>query len=231
MEHLEAGLDQDDVRGLPRDIGRAHHRNPHVGGVQGRGVVDAVAQKAHHVPAALQCEDDAILLPGRYAREDRRLLGHVTERRIVETVELIARDDGLVADADLPTDMTRDDIAVAREDLDLHAVRLELRERVGGIGQDGVREADKPGQHELGFIVSRVRRPGVEPAIRDREHAEPVGTELLVDRRAGVPGGIGQRLDAAIHFEGRRDGQHRFGGALGHQQSRPFGVAGCRHHD
>ena len=39
---------------LPRDVGRAHHRNADIGGVQRRRIVDAVAEKADHVPAPLQ---------------------------------------------------------------------------------------------------------------------------------------------------------------------------------
>ena len=229
---LSPGLTRMMSAASPRDVGRAHDRNPHVGGVQRRGVVDAVAQEAHDVPAALQREDDAILLRRGHAREDRGLLGNVTQRRIVETIELVARDDGLVADADLSTDVTRDHIAIAGDDFDLHAVCLELRERVGGIRQDGIREAEKPGQDELGFIGSRVRRPSAESTIRDREHAESVGTESLADRprrRVGPhrsTAGRGRPTSKAVD-----DGQHRFRGALGHEQSRPFAVAGCRHHD
>ena len=64
-------------------------RDADVGGVQRRRVVDAVAQVADHVAAALEGKEDPVLLRRRDAREDRRLLGDRSERRIGHPVHLV----------------------------------------------------------------------------------------------------------------------------------------------
>jgi hypothetical protein len=64
VKHVEASLRQQDVGGLAGDVDGARHRDPDIGGVQRRGIIDAVADEADHVTAALQGEQDARLLSG-----------------------------------------------------------------------------------------------------------------------------------------------------------------------
>ena len=75
FEHQQAVLQQDDVGGFLGDVHRAVDRDAHVGGLEGRGVVDAVAHEAHHVPVLLQGADDALLVGRRELGKDGGLLG------------------------------------------------------------------------------------------------------------------------------------------------------------
>ena len=59
FQHEQAPLEQDDVGRFLGDIHRGIHGNAHVGGLERRGVVDAVAQKAHGLALALEALDDA----------------------------------------------------------------------------------------------------------------------------------------------------------------------------
>ena len=94
------GCLQDDVGGVARDVGGGHHRDADVGGVQRRRVVDAVAHVADDVAAPLEREDDPVLLRRRDAREHRRLLGQVAERRVVDPGDLVAGHDLLFVEPD-----------------------------------------------------------------------------------------------------------------------------------
>ena len=49
LQHQQALFQQDDVGRLLGDVDRRVHRDAHVGGAQGRRVVDAVAQEADDV--------------------------------------------------------------------------------------------------------------------------------------------------------------------------------------
>ena len=49
LQDQQAVFQQDDVGRLLGDVHRAVHRNAHIGGLEGRRVVDAVAHEAHHV--------------------------------------------------------------------------------------------------------------------------------------------------------------------------------------
>ena len=93
MQHAQAGLPENDVGGLARHVGGRHHRDADVRGVQRRRVVDAVAHVADDVAAPLQREDDPVLLRRRDAREDRRLLRQMAERRVVDPRDVVAGDD------------------------------------------------------------------------------------------------------------------------------------------
>ncbi len=81
-------------------------------------------------------------------------------------------------------DVTRDQLVVAGQDLHGDAVALELRQHLGDIRQDGIGEADEACQHEIGLVVARVGVPWLQPAVGDRQHAQTVRAQPLVDRRA-----------------------------------------------
>ena len=62
MQDTEIPLEQDDVGRLARHLDRGGDGDPHVGGVKGGRVVDAVAQEPHDVAAPFQGEEDPVLL-------------------------------------------------------------------------------------------------------------------------------------------------------------------------
>ena len=83
--------------------------------------------------------------------------------------------------------MTRDQFVVAGQDLHGDAVALELRQHLGDIRQDRIGEADEAGEHEIGLVGARVRVARLQPAVGDRQHAQTVRAQPLVDRRARLP--------------------------------------------
>ena len=62
VKHSEATLAQNHVGCLARHIGRAHDRDPDVGGMKRRSIVDPVAHEPHNVATTLQREDHPVLL-------------------------------------------------------------------------------------------------------------------------------------------------------------------------
>ncbi len=63
-QYIQILLQQHKVGGFFGHIHGAIDRDAHIGGVQGRRVVDAVAHVADHMPRLLQGPDDALLLVG-----------------------------------------------------------------------------------------------------------------------------------------------------------------------
>ena len=61
-QHFEVVLEQDEIGGLTRNIDRALDRQAHVRRVQGRHVVDSVADVADDVTGLLESENQALLL-------------------------------------------------------------------------------------------------------------------------------------------------------------------------
>ena len=100
MEDAQVLLFEDDVGRLARHVRRRHDGDADVSRVQGWRVVDPVAHESDDVAAALQREDDPILLRRRHAREDRRFFGHVAKGRIVQARDVLAGDDVPIVDRD-----------------------------------------------------------------------------------------------------------------------------------
>ena len=71
FQHHQGLFQQDHVRRLFGDIDGGIDADPHVGGPQGRGIVDAVAHEADGVLAGLQGLDDPLLVRGRNAGKQR----------------------------------------------------------------------------------------------------------------------------------------------------------------
>ena len=101
MQHAKAALTENDGRCITRDVGRRHHRNAHVGRMERRRVIDAVAHVSHHVASTLQRENDSVLLGRRDPREDGRLLRQLTEGRVVGPGDVVAGDDPLIVERNL----------------------------------------------------------------------------------------------------------------------------------
>ena len=150
------GCLEDDVGRVARDIGGRHHRNADIGRVQRGRVVDAVAHVSDDVSASLERENDPVLLRRRDAREHRRLLREMAERRVVDPRDVLAGHDLLIVQPMRSADVTGDQLVIARQDLDGDAVALELRQHLADIREDRIGEADEAGQHEIGLVVARV---------------------------------------------------------------------------
>ena len=187
----QAGLEQDDVGGVARDVDGAGDRDADVGGVQRRRVVDAVAEEADDVAAALERQDDAVLLRGRDAREHassarRRGASAGSLMRSSSPPSTICAD----VEADLRADVARDQLVVAGEDLDGDAVARERRDAPRAHpASGGSAKVRKPASVEV-VLVARVDSAVARrhDARRDREHAEAVGAQLARTSRGSARG-------------------------------------------
>src|SRR6185437_1097668 len=70
LQHEQAVFEEDDIGRLFGDVDRAVYGNTDVGGFQGRGVVDPIAQESRDMAATLECLDDSLFLVGYQAGED-----------------------------------------------------------------------------------------------------------------------------------------------------------------
>ena len=117
---------EDDVGRFARDLDRGQHRDADVGGVERGRIVDAVAQEPDDVAALLQGDEDPVLLGRRDAREDRRLLRDMAASAV--SVSRSISSPGTTrahVQTDVRTDVPRDELVVARQDLHLDAVAAE----------------------------------------------------------------------------------------------------------
>ena len=114
VEHAQVLVEQDEVGGFARHVHGAVHREPDVGGVQRRRVVDAVAQVADHVPAAAERVNDAVLLGRRDAAEQAHGLGARRQRRIGQRLDLGSRQHAAHRQAQLGADVLRDQLVDRR---------------------------------------------------------------------------------------------------------------------
>ena len=183
-------------------------------------VVDAVAHEADDVPAALQREDDAVLLRRRDAREDGRLLGHVPERRVVDARR--ARRPCTICWSSSPTCRqtcrATSSLSPVRI-LTVHAVALELaRARRRRPAATGSAKLTKPARTRSASSSREYAARGVQPAVGDREHAETVRAQSLVDRRARLLASPRRAARPARRPRTPCSARGRFRRALGDQQ-------------
>ena len=130
-------------------------------------------------------------------------------RRIVDPRNVVTRHDLLIIERNAPAHVARNELVVADENLHRHAVTLELRQHIGDIRQDGVREADEAGENEFDLIVARVGVPRLQPAVRDRQNAQTVRAQSLVDRHARLSRGCVERCDLTSRLERGRQAEDR----------------------
>lgn len=73
-----------------------------------------------------------------------------------DAVEFVSEDDVLGVQADLRTDMVRDQITVAGQNLHHHAIATECCERLGGIGQRRVSKGEETSQRQVVLISDAI---------------------------------------------------------------------------
>src|SRR5664280_2581402 len=121
LQHQQAVFQEDDVGGFLGDVHGAVDRDAHIGGFQGRSVVDAVAHESQYVALALERADDAFFVRGGQPGKDAGGAGGFGQLRVVHRLDLGAEQDVLYRHAHLLADVGGDDLVVAGEDFDVHA--------------------------------------------------------------------------------------------------------------
>ena len=115
------GSKQDEVGRFAGDVHGPFDGDPDIGVVEGRCVIDAIAQVADDVPGLLQGADDALLLVGIDLGEQGR---HARPRchRASSRMELQigSSHDPLHRESDRPGHVHRHAAVVARDDLEAH---------------------------------------------------------------------------------------------------------------
>ena len=167
------GRRQDQRRGAARCIGCSADRDAAVGLAERRSVVDPVAGHGDDVTEFLQALHDLVFVLGEHPAEAvgaLDLAGDVgrDRRRARSVLEEIARDDEMVAHAELLGDLVADRDVVAGHHLDGEAELLGLGDGLLGVGARRIGQRDQAEQLP-GLAV-------VGP--RDAEGAVAVGCEV-----------------------------------------------------
>ena len=110
------------------DVHRRIDRDAHVGGAEGRGVVDAIAQEADHVPVALQGADDALLVRRRELGKDGGAVDGLRQLGVGHLFDGGAEQDLVNGQAYLPADGRGHQFVVAGEDAHLDVMLVQLGE-------------------------------------------------------------------------------------------------------
>ena len=181
----------------------------------------------------MQRPDDLELLVRVHPGEDRRALRSRHQRGVRERAQLLARQHALDRQADLTGDMKRDELVVAGDHLERHALASELGDRVADPRLGRVAEQDHALEDEVVLETARVVEAGRRPSRRHRPQ--------LLGRQGSRSHGHqpetigGRRVDQASQplVLGRLDGphgmvlpdvarprDHGFGRPLGHEERR-----------
>src|SRR5579871_1481354 len=198
-------LQQDDLRGIFSHIHAVHYGNADVRGVQRRSIVDAVTDVPDDVPAALQTENDPVLLLRRHSGKDGAVFGLVRQGSIVHGIDLVAGDDAVGRQPDIVGDLLRHVLVIAGHDDHGNAVFLQRIENCRDPLLGRVEECRKPGQRHLLLRRQRVSGLLLYLADGDSEGAESVGTQLLEGLlRLGSPAFI-ERLGNPVNDDSPAD--------------------------
>ena len=125
----EARLEQDDVGRGTGDVRGVVDADAHVGHMQSRRVIDAVAHVADDVPRLAQGADDLELLVGIDAGKDRgaRRAGH--QRGVGQPAHLVAGQDFVDLETDEARDVAGHQVIVAGDDLERDSLGRQCRDR------------------------------------------------------------------------------------------------------
>ena len=222
LQHAEILLQQNDVGRVLGDIDRAIDRDADIGGVQRRRIVDAVAEIADDVAAALQPKNDAVLLNGRDPAEQVRLFQPRGERLVAERFDLGAGQQPGDRNAELGADMLRHALVVAAEDLDADTLGPERGDGRPGARFGGSKKTTKPANTNSCSSATAARlRSGsssrqATPRARNPSALSPSKT-FAARARAASSSGRSSGLPGSSYRTGEPDDV--FGRALGNQQA------------
>ena len=108
-------------------------------------------------------------------------LGGFGELRVAHRLDLARRAAiSLDGQPDLAADLARDDLVVAGQDLDLHALARQRRDRLARAVLGRVEEGDEAEQGQVGLVrdANRSVFDGVHLLVGDGDDAEAVGVQL-----------------------------------------------------
>src|ERR1019366_2118957 len=119
------------------------------------------------------------LVVGRQLGEHDTAIGYLTKLSIVEANQFTAEYDVVDGQPDIATDLTRDEVVIAGQNLDRDSVRRERLERGGGTVLRRIEEGNKPGEDQVRLVAHRVRpMTWIEVPVRDGADAKAILVEF-----------------------------------------------------
>ena len=189
FQHHQVLLQQDQIRRLLGDVGGRVHRDADVRGAQGGSVVDSVAHESDDVPLAPQDADDPLLVRGREAGEQRRLLRRLGQFGVGHLLHVAAQQHRVGGEAHVLAHLAADELVVPGEDFYRHAMlvqRLDGASR-GVLGR--VQECDVSFEHEVALVILRADLLSRQLLCCHRQNPEAIVAEarrtLPSARRSG----------------------------------------------
>ncbi len=164
-----------------------------------------------------------LLVAGRHSGEQRGSLGGFREFRFAHLFHLTAQKHVFGGNAHFAADLPADQFIVTRDDLDRHAVLSQAGDGRfrGFLGR--VEESDVPHKDQSLFVVPGIGRLVLDRPIRDCQHTEPVGAQMLVFLLEVMDQIKIHRIDVVFQFEFGAASEDGFGGAFGDQPVRAVG--------
>jgi hypothetical protein len=123
-----------------------------MGGVDGRRIVDAVAEKADDMAAQPQRKDDATLLVGVDAGEQVDVIDLGHQCAVGKLLDLGAGEDAPRGQADRRGDMADDGGMIAGDDLEADARSGEACDRVARVALGWIGEHAEADERQLAFV-------------------------------------------------------------------------------
>jgi len=220
MHDLQVVGKQDHVRRLPRHVDCGIHRQADVGGLQRRGIVDAVSKIADDLSARFQRQDDAILLLRTHPAEKVGTLDHRLQAVVVQLRYLRPAEHALYLDAEHTADVAGHLLAVAGDDLQRDAVGGEHAQRLAGGLLRWVEKRGKPAKRQPGLVIHHGMRVIARDLLnRHAEHSKTFVAQRVQPLLQACPlGGFEGRAHVVV-FEVDRQPQNFLGCTLDHQEA------------
>jgi len=203
------------------------HRDPNVGLLEGRRIIDAVAGHRHHLALALQGAHQAQFLFRFDPGEDIDGQRGFGQRRVVKPGQVAAGQHPFGGEADLPGDGLGGDGVVAGDHLDPDAGRVAVADGGDGCAARRIDHADQADQRQVGPYRVGERGIGGDVAPGEEQYAHAlsgIGAGGLFD------GVAIERHRIAIRRQlGDAQGQQAFEGTLDVKHVAAVGAMGGRH--
>ena len=219
-QHVQTVLQEHDVGGFLGDVHRRIDRDPHVRGVQGRRIVDAVPQIAHDPTGFTQRQDQVLLLVRLDLGEDVDVRHAPPQRFRAHPPQFLSAQEPVPRQAHLGGDMGGDETVVTGDHLQRHSQPPQLVDRRPNSGFGGIakHQVSDQGHLALGLFAGSRRRSQV--ASRHAEQAEAFSLQRRM-LALEVVANCGQRHRRSVGADGRgADGQYIVERALRDQPMR-----------
>src|SRR5450759_2719119 len=224
LQYQQAVFQQDDIGRLLGDVHRAVHRNAHIGGPQGRGVVDAVAHEPQHMALALELTNDTLLVSRDQPGKDAGGACGFGKLRLTHRLDLRAEQEMLYRHPHFLADVGGDDLVIAGQDLDVHAQVVKTLQRLRSGVLWRIEESQETQQDQVRLILDRVHqliRGARHLLVSQGNHPEALTVQIVRQLPAfGIV--LGQNLDdLPFDFHPTTHAHHLIHRALANQRVQP----------